>query len=131
VRVIRDERQTRKTPRWWAVAPPTPAEAPQAKRRTAARSRGSIVLIVAVIGAFVVSVLFLFFRVGRQVGGGELAVASLRGSTPVAPGSPVAPSMPVRQAPELRDAAAGAPAPSVAPSARSRPPREVFRKPGF
>jgi hypothetical protein len=134
VRVIRDERHIRKTPRWWAVAPPTPAEAPQAKRRTAARSRGSIALVVSVVVAFVVSVLLLFFRVGRQVRGIEPVVASLVGSIPVAPGSPTlqAPSRPdgaAQASSEMVDA--GASGPVGKPGVRSPPTRDVFRKPGF
>jgi hypothetical protein len=116
----------RKTPRWWAVAPPTPAEAPQAKRRTAARSRGSVVLVLAVVAAFVVSVLLLFFRIGRQVRGGEPVVASLAGS--VAPIRPAPRAEPVRGGPEVADAA---PLASGPPAVKKRPNREVFRKPGF
>jgi hypothetical protein len=124
VYVIRDERQMRKTPRWWAVAPPTPAEAPQAKRRTAARSRGSVVLILALVAAFVVTVLLLFFRIGRQVRGGEPVVASLAASiAPIRPAPPT--DEPVGGTPEAADAGTKA-----APN-KKRPAREVFRKPGF
>jgi hypothetical protein len=129
--VIRDQRHT-KTPRWWSVAPPTPAEAPQAKRRTAARSRGSIVLVVAIVGAFVVSVLLLFFRVGRQVRGVEPVVASLVGSVPVSPVHPSVADGGARAVPIAGDDAAPAGVPEAgAAGARSRPAREVFRKPGF
>jgi hypothetical protein len=127
VRVIRDERHIRKTPRWWAVSPPTPAEAPQAKRRTAARSRGSIALILALVAAFVVSVLLLFFHVGRQVQRGEPVALSLGVSVvQVRPVPPAAESVP--GVPEVADAA---PAASGLPAVKRRPAREVFRKPGF
>jgi hypothetical protein len=130
VYVIRDERQMRKTPRWWAVAPPTPAEAPQAKRRTAARSRGSVVLILALVAAFVVSVLLLFFRIGRQVRGGEPVVASLAAS--VAPIRPAPPAdEPVGGTPEAPDAGGGRKAAPSNSSTKKRPARELFRKPGF
>ena len=129
----------RKTPRWWAVAPPTPAEAPQAKRRTAARSRGSIVLILAVVVGFVVTVLLLFFRIGRQVGGGGPGAMSLAASVPVAPASPPpsaaprppADKEPVRATPDAGETDGSLVQPSGTPGVRSRPTREVFRKPGF
>jgi hypothetical protein len=132
--VIRDERHMRKTPRWWSVAPPTPAEAPQAKRRTAARSRGSIVLVVSLATAFVVTILLLFFRIGRQVGGVAPVALSLVGSIPVAPGSPPPPILRPDGGPPNASAAADGAVPSVpvgAPGVRRRPPRDVFRKPGF
>jgi hypothetical protein len=139
--VIRDDRSTPKTPRWWAVAPPTPAEAPQAKRRTAARSRGSTALIFAAALGFVGAALILLLRVGRQVGGYEPAVVSLAPSEPAAP-----PSRPLEAAPVATWGASGpndAGAPSAIdagakgpPTERKRgpgrhAPREVFRKPGF
>ncbi len=133
--MIGDERQIRKTPRWWAVAPPTPAEAPQAKRRTAARSRGSIVLLLAVVAAFVVSVLLLLFRVGRQVGGVEPVVASLVGSVPIGPSTLPRPAATLDAGAnamiELADAAAATSGDSGTTVGRRRPAREVFRKPGF
>ena len=142
--VIRDDRFTPKTPRWWAVAPPTPAEAPQAKRRTAARSRGSTALVFAAAAGFVGAALILLFRVGRQVGGYEPTVDSLAPSEPAAPPPrsleaetpPVATwggsaSNDTGAASAIADAGA-----KVAPTERKRgpgrrAPREVFRKPGF
>ena len=40
--VNRDDRGSSKTPRWWAVSPPTPPEVPHAKRRILARWRGTL-----------------------------------------------------------------------------------------
>jgi hypothetical protein len=90
---------------------------------------------MAVVAAFVVSVFLLFFRVGRQVRGGEPVALSLVGSIPVVPpGLPPQMTLPPDGgAPTVSTGVDGA-APSVsvgAPGVRSRPTREVFRKPGF
>ena len=122
--MIRDDRHSHKTPRWW-ISPPTPAEAPEAKRRTAARWRGSVVLMMVVSTAFVVFALLLLLRVGRQVGAGDPTTAVLVASIPEAR------SIRLPEPASLPEAGV----PSAAPSGRSviRNPRptEVFRKPGF
>jgi hypothetical protein len=61
------ERRPPKTPHWWTVGPTTPAEAPQAKRRKAARSRGTTALIGSAAIAFSVFAGMLLARIGRQV----------------------------------------------------------------
>jgi predicted anti-sigma-YlaC factor YlaD len=52
-----------------AVAPPTPAEAPHAKRRTAARWRGWIVLMVATAIVFAIFAVLVLLRLRHQVFG--------------------------------------------------------------
>jgi hypothetical protein len=51
------------------VTPRTPAEAPRAKRRTAARWRGSVVLMVTAAVAFAIFVLLMLLRVRNQMFG--------------------------------------------------------------
>jgi hypothetical protein len=125
VYVVHNERQMQKTPRWWSVSPPTPPEAPEAKRRTAARSRGSLVVMLAASIAFVVFALLMLFRVGRQVGAAEPAAGVLVSASPVvwpfaSAGAPATPEagVPSRPAPG-------------ASTGRNRRPPEVIRKPGF
>jgi hypothetical protein len=133
----RDDQEDRRTPRGWAVAPRTPAEAPQAKRRTAARSRGSVVLVGVVAVGFVVFMLLLIMRIGKQVGAVEPAVGSLEVSVPVASASPPRAVAPPPTAvlgthPHAADAGPALSAPSGwAAGVRGKPAREVFRKPGF
>ena len=49
------------------IVAPTPAEAPDAKRRTAARWRGAIVLMAIAAVAFAIFALLMLLRVGHQV----------------------------------------------------------------
>lgn len=130
-----DNGHSSKTPRWWAVTPPTPAEAPEAKRRTALRSKSSIILMMAAVAALLFFALSLFSRVGRQVSGTAPAAA-----TPAAPAQVVygreallSPGLPWegRRNQATHDAGALGPGNSGAPSGRPHPSSEVFRKPGF
>jgi hypothetical protein len=133
----RDDQEDRRTPRGWAVAPRTPAEAPQAKRRTAARSRGSVVLVAVVAVAFVVFVLLLVMRIGKRVGAVEPAIGPLEVSVPVASASPPRGVEPPPLAvlgthPHAADAGPALPVASAqVAGVRGKPGREVFRKPGF
>ena len=122
--MIRDDRHSHKTPRWW-ISPPTPAEAPEAKRRTAARWRGSVVLMMVVSTAFVVFALLLLLRVGRQVGAGDPTGAALVASIPEAR------SISLPEPPFLPEAGVPSTVPSGHPVIRNPRPTEVFRKPGF
>src|SRR5579859_2461901 len=143
--VLRDDRSTPKTPRWW-VAPPTPAEAPEAKRRTAAKSRGSVALVFAAATGFVLAALVLLYRVGRQVG--EPRIVPVMATEPVAepPAAPVSQNLRVITwgandagtsalaldggGPSPPESARVAPSPTPTGPSRRRAPREVFRKPG-
>ncbi len=129
--VSRADRDMSKTPRWWTVAPPTPAEAPAAKRRTAARSRGSGALISAAVVAFVAAAFTLLFRLGRQVGQNEPGVATSGGAALVAAtvGGSSDPVAKPEATPVPKDA--GADAMGGAAGVRPRPSSEVFRTPGF
>jgi hypothetical protein len=122
--VIRDGRHTHRVPRWW-VAPPTPAEAPQAKRRTVARWRGTVAVMMVASAAFVVFALLLLLRVGRQVGAGETTAVVLVASIPEAH------SIDLPEPVSLPEAGAPSVAPSGRPGIRNRRPTEVFREPGF
>lgn len=110
--------------------PPTPAEAPEAKRRKVARSRGSIALFVGVGVVFIAFTLFLLFRVGKQVGATEASVeVSASVATPAAPSAVAAPALSVGGSADFartRDSAT-----KGAGGAPNRRTRDVFRKPGF
>ena len=128
-----DDRHT-KTPRWWAVAPPTPAEAPEAKRRTAARSRGSIILLMVAVSAVLVFAISLLSRIGRQVGETGPTVAAPAPTVPTGNQASTLPSPVPREEETGRTTADGGTPSRGAPGAssvRSRPTSEVFRRPGF
>jgi hypothetical protein len=122
--VIRDDRHSLKTPRWW-ISPPTPADTPEAKRRTAARWRGSVALMMVVSTAFVVFALLLLLRVGRQVGAGEPSAAVLVASIPEAQ------SISLPEPAFVPEAGVPSAVPSARPVIRNPRPSEVFRTPGF
>jgi len=81
-----------------------------------------MLLLLAVVGAFGAFVLFLVWKIGRQVGVVEPAVATLVASVAVPP--PVAPASSAREAGAPAASSSGAPG-------RLRRPNDVFRKPGF
>jgi hypothetical protein len=128
--VNRDDPGMHKTPRWWSVSPPTPPEAPNAKRRTQAQWRGTVLALVAAAAAFGGFILFLLLRVGRQVGAVESAPASL--VVPVVASTEVARASSVVATESMGGTEAGAPS-ATGSAAPGRPRRdsEVFRKPGF
>src|SRR5262249_30348641 len=130
--VIHDDRGKSKPPRWWAPVPPTPPEAPLAKRRSRARSQRAIALFVGGGVVFIAFTLFLLFRIGRQVAT-EPSVSAQRVSTPVAT---AATASAITEPPEPAQGSGGFAGthPSTSKGAGGAPAhrtREVFRKPSF